>query len=501
MRDLREYLQKLKEFGYLQEVDEPVSWDLEAAAYCAMSNRIGSPSLHFKNVKGFPKGFTLAGSLFTGSGDLYYLEQKRKLWHRMAIALGLSPSIDYAKFIDTLNERTSHRVLPIETSNPVCKEVVKTGDDVDLSSLPFPHISEGDGGRYSIIHAVAIKDFDSDWQDWGPHRLMITSPATMAGGFESHSDGFSIFQKYKAAKKPMPFAVIIGGPPAVSIAAQMFVPAMRGEVEVAGGLNLDAIEVCRAETSDIVVPAFAEVIIEGEVDPVETEQEGPFCTFGKCLPGTQQPVWHVKAITHRKDPIIPFSAEAGKPSDTMAMLSLIASAEMTRKCREIKQYPIRWIQLPVEFNLCLCVVSAPNIVGGIVNWITNYLFNQSSLMGNLFDKIICVDETLDPCNMVDLWANHHPWKAHAKRDYHYVPEVPLPKGAKYVKMNERLKTKGLYIDCTWKKDWRADDIPTSGLLEDSFPPELLRRVVRDWKSYGFDSDPVIWESLLARHEK
>jgi 4-hydroxy-3-polyprenylbenzoate decarboxylase len=502
MQDLREYLDKLKEHGYLQEIDEPVHWNLEASAYCAMSNRIGSPSLHFKNVKGYPEGFSLAGSLFNGSGDLFNLKHKRKLWHRMAIGLGLDPTIGYVEFISTLNERKAHPVMPIEIAKAACKEVVQTGDDVDLFSLPFPHISKGDGGRYSVIHAVALKDYDTDWQDWGTYRLMLTSPSTMAGGFEPHTDGYKIFQKYRAAGEPMPFAVILGGPPAVTIAANMFNDPMRAEAEIAGGLNLDAIEVCKAESSELVVPAYAEVIIEGEVDPVETAWEGPFSSLGKQDLGAPQPVWHVKTITHRKDPIIPFSAEAGKPSDTMAMLSLFVSAEITRRCNEIKQYPVIWVQLPVECNLCLCVVSAPNLVGGFVNWICNYVFNQSSLMGNLFDKIILVDETLDPCNMVDLWANHHPWKAHANRDYHYIHEVPIPKGARYAKMNTRKKTRGIYIDCTWRKDWTADDIPTSALLEDSFPPELLRKVAEDWKPvYGFDMEPVIWESLLAVHEQ
>lgn len=112
MRNLRVFMKTLEEKGQIASVPHEVDCTLEASAVTANSYLNAGPALHFKKVKGYPDGFSLAGGLFTGPTNLYL--EKTKYWYRVAIAMGLETPLGYTDFLNTCMERLNHPILPLE---------------------------------------------------------------------------------------------------------------------------------------------------------------------------------------------------------------------------------------------------------------------------------------------------------------------------------------------------------------------------------------------------
>ena len=162
MRNLRVYMKKLQENGDLAVVKDQTNWALEAAAVTAQSYQKAGPAIHFQNIQGYPEGFTLAGGLFTGPGNLYL--HKRKYWHRVCTAMGLPTSTTYQHFLETCLERMTHPILPMEVDTGPAKDVIKTEGNVDVTELPIPMLHKGDGGRYGTLQTMIVKDTDTAGQ-------------------------------------------------------------------------------------------------------------------------------------------------------------------------------------------------------------------------------------------------------------------------------------------------------------------------------------------------
>jgi 4-hydroxy-3-polyprenylbenzoate decarboxylase len=147
-----------------------------------------------------------------------------------------------------------------------------------------------------------------------------------------------------------------------------------------------------AETNSLFVPSEAEVIIEGEVSPNETAAEGPYPEFWFYREAQPAPVFHVKTITHRTDPIIPFSVDGVKPSDTHNLISLMISFEIYNRLINIRNFPVKWVQMPLEFNLNFVIICGKPIFPGFVAWSSKYVLSQSRQFGSLYNKVVFVDD-------------------------------------------------------------------------------------------------------------
>jgi len=321
MIDLKEYLEALDKAGELLTVNEEVNWNQEVGAFSSMSNRVGGQAILFAKLTGYPEGFSLVTNLFGGPGTFY--EHKLSTWGRVAIGLGLDPKIGYEALTQTIIERQHHPILPVEVSAAPCKEIKLTGDDIDLFKFPLPFLHKEDGGRYGTGHVLMLKDPESDWQNWGVYRWKAIGPRSLVTNFfDVGRDAKIIYKKYEAQGKPMPFAIAIGGAPAILMAAAMTLPPMISEVEYAGGMNLDPINIIKAETSEIFVPADAEIVIEGETVPGHLVEEGPFGSIVGYTKSSLQPLMKVTAITHKMNAIMPIIVDGTKVSDTQIILSL-----------------------------------------------------------------------------------------------------------------------------------------------------------------------------------
>ena len=111
--DFRDFIEDLEKEGEVNTIEKEVHWNIEAPALAAMSNRVGGPAIHFKNIKGYPEGYSLLGSPYTGPGTLFP-GRKRNFFTRIAIALELDRNIGYEDLMETLIDRKLHPIFPTE---------------------------------------------------------------------------------------------------------------------------------------------------------------------------------------------------------------------------------------------------------------------------------------------------------------------------------------------------------------------------------------------------
>jgi 2,5-furandicarboxylate decarboxylase 1 len=285
-RDLREFLDRLEEAGQLRRVTRPVATEFEIAAGIRHMSDIKGPALLFENVVGHD--MPVAGSLFA---------DRAKALLALEVA---TPSDGNEKFLQGLHNPIKPRLVD---SGP-CQEVVHTGDEIDLFRLPLPIYSERDGGAYVTVALEISKDPLDGGRNASVYRMMRidrTHLAVMSHVFQGLGTHMA-----RAAElgQPLDVAIVNGVDPVLLYASQAKVPPGFDELEIAGGIRGEAVEVVKCLTVDLEVPATAELVIEGRVIPGERAPEGPFGEFtGYYGPEELNPVMEVTAITHRRDPI------------------------------------------------------------------------------------------------------------------------------------------------------------------------------------------------------
>jgi 2,5-furandicarboxylate decarboxylase 1 len=328
-QSLRDLLSHLERIGKLQRVTRPVDKDWEIA--CITRQVMYQPperryAILFENVAGFKT--PVATNTLGASRELY------------ATAIGAVSSngqVDkeaiHAKWMRAL----AAPVEPIIVKTGPCKENIMRGDDVDLLKFPIPTWTPGkDAGSYLSAGAVIQKDPETGTQNAGVYRGMIKGPKRIGVLVQPAKHSGVIFQKYEAANKPMPVAIVIGPPPSLGMTSVGRVPYGVDEMTVAGALSGRAMEVVKCETIDLMVPAHSEMVIEGIVQPGVREKEGPFGEFyGHMGPPAQSPIIEVTAITYRDGTIHQGFQEQMPPSEgscikDIAMESILLSS--LRQC-------------------------------------------------------------------------------------------------------------------------------------------------------------------------
>jgi len=280
--DLREFLKFLEEHGELLKTKKPVDTKFEISSYIRKTSDQRGPALFFENVKNFD--MPVVGGIFATR-------------ERAFLALETS-SQDYVhKFQNALD----HLLPPKLVSNAPCKDVIHTGKDVDLTRLPIPIFSEKDPAAFITLGLSISRDPKSGGKNTSIYRLQLKGRNRL-GIMAQHL----VRQLVEAESlgKGLPIAIAIGTDPVIPLATQWMAPYGTDEMALAGALRGQPVEVVKAETVDLEVPATAEIVIEGNVLPNIREQEGPFGEVsGYYTPANPKPVIEVSAITHRKNPI------------------------------------------------------------------------------------------------------------------------------------------------------------------------------------------------------
>lgn len=474
-KDNREFISALEKTGDIVRVKEEIDWELEAGAVVRRTNELQGPAVLFEKIKGYSSDYRIFGTPMATS-------------RRISIAMGM-PVHSLARDIQLEYERRITKpVKPTIVKNAPCKEMVMTGNDIDLYRFPAPYVHSGDGGRYLCTwHLVANQDPDSRWMNWGMYRAMIHDRSTLGCLILPYQhQGIIYNSKYFSNNKPMPFAIAIGCDPLVSMVASAFIRKGESEVDYAGALHQAPLEVVRCETNDLLVPAHAEIVIEGEVSIDRLIPEGPFGEYtGYRHPERRfLPPYIVKAITHRKTPILTMS-NMGMPVDESAACMGITSGISIKDFLKRRGIEVKEVHVPAETATFLAIVSVENPVDGTAERIKSIL---ASGRVNI-SKVLVVDTDIDPFNLAQV-VHALSTKCHPGRGIFTTLTAGVNPLTPYLSHKERRAgTDALALmDCTWPSSWsRETDVPPRVAFNEVYPEEIKEKVVKNWKKYGFKS--------------
>jgi len=317
-RDLREFLAALEERGDLVTLSKEVDWEYEAVSYTRQSSDIDGPAFIYDNMR--DSEYRCLSGLF-GSA------------RRVSLALGR----DYDYLLRNFGELEQLSIPPVMTEDAApCQEVVITGDDVDVLSLPLLRHFELDGGRYLTAGLQVSQDPDTDVANVSIHRQLPLDKNHMTVFAPPGRHLRTVIERWHEQGKEAPIAVVIGADPVTQIASQARAPYGVDEFSISGGMRGEALEMVKCVTNDIRVPATAEVILEGYVEIGRLEPDGPFGEY----PGTYSeakpaPVMRVTAITHRHNPIYQNTLTGSPMTENHWMMQPSATAFAYREALRI----------------------------------------------------------------------------------------------------------------------------------------------------------------------
>ncbi|MBI1998618.1 MAG: UbiD family decarboxylase [Deltaproteobacteria bacterium] len=216
----------------------------------------------------------------------------------MAVALECEPEDLARKF----SERQAKPIPPVEMTNAPVHEVIQTGDEVDLSNIPILTHYDVNAAPYITAGIVVAVDPDTGVRNTSYNRLMMAGKRELRIFMAVGRHLWTLHDKLERRNQPLPIAIVIGVHPLFSLGAQAFTPATEDEYAVIGGMMGEPLQLVKARTVPIPVPADAEMIIEGQILPHVRRTEGPFGEFtGHAVSQDERQVIEVSAITHRKN--------------------------------------------------------------------------------------------------------------------------------------------------------------------------------------------------------
>ena len=461
--DLRDYLHALRRSGDLIEVEDEVDWDLEIGAISRRALEEDLRSVWFHRVKDYP-----GHSMFA-----HYCPDYRS----SAVALGLPAQTDRRTLRAVYAERSARHIAPVEVPSGPCQTNVVRGDDVDLTALPAPMLHEGDGGRYvGTWDLVVTHDPQTGVTNWGAYRFMLHDRRVLTGNV-GRGGGQVLRQRYMPKGASMPVAIVIGVDPLTAIAASEPLAPGVEESGLAGALRGRPVELVKALTSDLRVPAHAQMVIEGSVLPDHIAPEGPYGEFTayRANDGDRGIALRVDAITFRDEPI--HSTDC-----TGFRAGMAAFGEMSNEHAIIEALRARGIKaidasVPNDMARNFAFVSVAE-GGEAVARETLEVFVER--FPAVTAKIFLLDGDVD---VADQRAVLHAFamRLHPGRGIHTLRvEGRVKPLLPYLSHEERLTRSGALVvfDCTWPSDWdRYQIVPARNFFDDVYPEEIRRRAI------------------------
>ncbi len=295
-RDLREFVAASQEIGDVRVI-KGAHWNLEIGCITEIMAERQAPLVLFDAIPGYPTGFRIVTN-FLGTPA------------RFARALGLPSDLPNLEILKAWREKSRRLeyLPPVEVDSGPLLENICDGDDIDLERFPAPKWHELDGGRYiGTADMVIVRDPHSGWINAGAYRACLQGKRRVSLWVLEHHHGKQIMRRYWEQGRPCPVAIVLGCEPAIWMAATIAVKAGVSEYDYAGGLRGAPVEVIPAQITGLPVPAFAEIVLEGEIPPPEEESvlEGPFGEWpGYYTHSGKECVVRIKRIMHRNNPIL-----------------------------------------------------------------------------------------------------------------------------------------------------------------------------------------------------
>ncbi|GGS38848.1 menaquinone biosynthesis decarboxylase [Deinococcus knuensis] len=404
--DIQSFMRLLEQRGELIRVTTPVSRELEITEIADRMVKQGGPALLFENVLGsdYPVAIGLLGTkervaLALGVDDLDGLAEKvRNLIDLSGGGSKLGLLSNVTKLRDAMN------LPPRRVRSAPAQEVVWRGDEVDLSKIPVLKCWPLDGGPFVTLPLVITKDPETGERNMGMYRVQVMSRNTTGMHWQRHKTGTRHLEKARKLGQRLEVAVAIGGDPALIYAATAPLPPVPGldEFALAGYLRGQRYPVAKGVTVDLDVPANAEFVLEGYVDPIEDwVMEGPFGdhTGFYTLPDLY-PHFHVTAVTMRRNPVYPATI-VGRPPMEDAYLIEASERLFLPAAQLIIPEIVDYHMPPAGVAHNLVFVSIKKSYPGQAYKVANGLFGLGQMM---FAKVIVVlDEDVTVTDFDAVW--------------------------------------------------------------------------------------------------
>ena len=316
---LREFIEQLEINNELIRITDQVSPILEISE---ITDRIskqggGGKALLFENVEGskIPVLINAFGStkrinLALGVQNIEKIPTDIDKYLKIVPPSSLLEKI---KLLPMLLEAAAFPPKIVSSNQALCQEIIYSGDDVDLEKLPILQCWPSDAGRFITFPIVINRSIDRKLRNVGLYRMQVYDKKTTGMHWHIHKDGAHFFHDFRKENKVMECAVAIGADPTVCYAASAPLPYGIDEFLFAGFIRKSPVPLVKCKTVDLEVPATAEIVLEGFIDPSEMKLEGPFGDHtGYYSQDGDYPVFHITAITHRKNPIY-LTTLVGKP--------------------------------------------------------------------------------------------------------------------------------------------------------------------------------------------
>jgi UbiD family decarboxylase len=496
IKDLRDYIAFLEEHGDAVEVDKEVDLDLEIGAIIRRVNETGSPAPVFTNIAGVAQGMRVMGAP-AGVSSI-----KGSELIRIAASVGLPADASGLDIVEALSHALD--VDPIEprvVDNAPFQANVITGDDIDLNALPAPLLHDGDGGRYlNTWGTIVLKSPDGKWVNWSINRIMITGKNTMSGIVNPGQHNGQLLAEWRKHGKDMPFALSLGHDPVIPFFSGMPLPDHVSEGPVVGGYLKEPVEVAKAHEVDLHVPASSEIVIEGYLSIDEVIDEGPMAEYpGYLLPTarTKKPVYHVTAISHRDQPILPVVVAGYPPEENHTCWGIAIAARVLAELRE-RKVPITHCYLPLSAALHLLVITVPGNWKELSGGKSRLEFSRelaelvySLHVGYVIPNILVVRDDIDATNEAEvLWALTT--RVHPGEDYVVLSSEPMAPLPVWLKENEKttmVSAKTVIVGLT-RDEWGEGEKPIRADFAHNYPTALQDKVLNNWTEYGFPAETL-----------
>ena len=505
-RDLREHIELLDEKGLLITIDEPINKDSEMHPLVRWQFRGGIAEKNRKaflfnnivNAKGKRYGTPVVVCALAASQEVY--------------SAGMNAPVEAMG--EKWNEALSNPFPPKIIATAPCQEVVLRGDDLlgegnGLDALPIPVSTPGfDSAPTLSATNVISRDPETGVQNMGTYRAGLKAPdrlvvrmATRTGG----AGGYLHWQKCKARGEQLECAIVLGCPPYVAFMGPQKLPIDIDEFDVAGGLAGGPINVVKGVTVDLLVPAEAELVIEGVIDPQIVEPEGPFGeSHGHIALEEYNMPMQVTAITRKRDPIIPSYISQVTPSESSVIKRVAYEPLFLSHLRNtLAIQSVKKVSLHEPLTSLLRVTIVTMERGTAKTEIWRALYGAASFKGDCSKITIAVNDDIDPDNAdAILWAlayRHSP-----AEDVVILPHRGMGHGPKREHGEEEDST--LLIDATMKSEMPPLALPGMEYMENAKAlwerlglPEL--RPESPWHGYSLGDWTNAWTEAATRAAK
>ena len=398
--DLRDLIERFDEMGELARIDG-ADWNLEIGALSETSAAAKpgrAKTLLFDNIPGYPEGFRV----MSGAANAY---------KRLAVVLGLDDPDNEMDLVRAYRDRAKQDVSPIppvEVEDGPVLENIDRDDEVDLLKFPAPFVHELDGGRYiGTDDLVVMRDLDSGWVNVGTYRVMVHDKNTCAIWMSPGKHGRLIREKYFARGEPCPVVISCGHDPALFLVAHQEIDHELDEFAYAGGQRGKAIEVIPSELHGLPMPAYSEIVLEGEILPGETAEEGPFGEFMGYYASEASilPVVKIRRVYWRHNPILTLAVPSRPPENFTFARATVKSAMIWDEVEKAGLPGVKGVWCHESgagrlFN----VIAIEQMYPGHASQAG--MLAATCHAGNYAGRwVIVVDEDIDPSNLFDVtWA-------------------------------------------------------------------------------------------------